>query len=141
MTKYVDDFVYRLLAIQVQSTAVPGVCDDPRVERCLQEGPQLTCSGLLPPAVELQVVTLEICNWPEIIFDPRLLNQNFQQLKNLTISGDPVVSEYLHIFRFSCGFFLRLIQFLQIMSSFFLLTRLCNNYVLTVSLIQCDGAV
>jgi hypothetical protein len=55
---------------------------------------QLTCSGLLPPAVELQAVSVEICNWPEIIFDPRLLNQNFKQVKNLTINGDPVVSEY-----------------------------------------------
>jgi len=80
----------------VQSTALPGLCDDPRVERCVYDGSQsqLTCSGLLPPAVELQAVSVEICNWPEIIFDPRLLNQNFKQVKNLTINGDPVVSEY-----------------------------------------------
>jgi len=83
-----------LLVIQVQSTAILGICGDPWAEECLQEGAQVTCSGRLPEIIKAQVDSVELCNWPEIIFDPRRLSPAFKAVKNLTINGDPSTSEF-----------------------------------------------
>ncbi|XP_065347508.1 protein singed wings 2 isoform X2 [Cloeon dipterum] len=99
-------FFALLLTLQAASTqpAEVGSAEQEVAQHCLREGPRLTCEGQLPVAPGPDVVDVRLNDWPEIIFDPRLLGASFGHVKNLSIHGEPnTIRRFTHVFPAGLG--------------------------------------
>ncbi|XP_059484499.1 protein singed wings 2 [Neocloeon triangulifer] len=95
-------FFALLLALQASSSRLAEVAEEE--QHCVQDGPRLTCNGLLPAAPNNEVLDVRVNDWPEIIFDPRSLTQTYKNVKNLTIQGDPnTMRRFTHAFPAGLG--------------------------------------